>query len=206
MKRTLFIAIALYCTLSMAAQSDLINVKSKGAKLAISDFANALIMSYENEDSDLNESLGSFANAWKAYSKGKRLPKGTTITVDTNNGYICYESKYDNDLLRMEMCFWNENDKRHKTFAYTTMCYSNGIYRPGQYDGIYFYRYDSANKKMSYTTDMGYIFEYSDKDNSWISYSLPRAGKDIIATTWHKNGKKQKTIKWNGHGFAKVSK
>lgn len=69
----------------------------------------------------------------------------------------------------------------------------------GQYDGLSFYRYDHATKKMARcNTGSGFDVEYLDK-----SYALPRTGKDIIVTTWHEDGKKtQKTLKWNGHGFS----
>ena len=57
---------------------------------------------------------------------------------------------------------------------------------------------ECATKRMSYTHAPGFDVEYFNK-----SYALPRTGKDIIVTTWHKNGKKtQKTLKWNGHGFS----
>jgi len=48
----------------------------------------------------------------------------------------------------------------------------------------------------------GFEEKYSTEDGSWISYSLPRTGKDIIYTEWRDGGKKQKTLKWNGRKFS----
>ena len=76
--------------------------------------------------------------------------------------------------------------------------FENGKAVLGQYDGLSFYRYDNATKKMSRCNTPGFDVEYLNK-----SYALPRTGKDITVTTWDKNGKKtQKTLKWNGHGFS----
>ena len=96
------------------------------------------------------------------------------------------------------MCYWNEADGKHKLFACSRWSFENGKSILGQYDGLSFYRYDNATKKMSRCNTPGFDVEYLNK-----SYALPRTGKDITVTTWDKNGKKtQKTLKWNGHGFS----
>lgn len=43
---------------------------------------------------------------------------------------------------------------------------------------------------------------FAPKDGANVTYSLPRSGKDITVTYWYENRKTQKTLKWNGHGFA----
>ena len=96
------------------------------------------------------------------------------------------------------MCYWNEADGKHKLFACSRWSFENGKAVLGQYDGLSFYRYDNATKKMARCNTPGFDVEYLDK-----AYALPRTGKDITVTTWDKNGKKtQKTLKWNGHGFS----
>ena len=50
----------------------------------------------------------------------------------------------------------------------------------------------------------GFDVFFSTDDGAWISYDLPRIGKDIIYTEWKDNvKKKQKTLKWNGRRFSK---
>ena len=39
-------------------------------------------------------------------------------------------------------------------------------------------------------------------DGAFVSYALPRTGKDIVMTTWYPDGPKQKTLKWGGRRFS----
>ena len=101
------------------------------------------------------------------------------------------------------MCYWNEADQKHKLFAYNVGCYQNGKYSAGQFDGLTFYRYNNATKKMAVTFETGFDVEYGTDDGCWASYALPRTGKDIIVTYWKNNAKKQqKTLKWQGSKFS----
>jgi len=43
--------------------------------------------------------------------------------------------------------------------------------------------------------------EYGTEDGAYVSYDLPRSGKDITVTYWYKDRKEQKTLKWDGHRF-----
>ena len=64
-------------------------------------------------------------------------------------------------------------------------------------NGITFFRYDNATKKMIVCDPPGFEVRYFD-----TSYALPRTGKDIIVTTWNDSGKKEeRALKWNGHLF-----
>ena len=57
---------------------------------------------------------------------------------------------------------------------------------------------------MTLCNDVGFDVEFGTNDGddvAYISYALPRTGKDIILTTWYKRGKQQKTLKWNGRRF-----
>ncbi len=157
------------------------------------------ILSEEVEECEA-EGLGIYESLQRAITnkeKGLPLNEGETLTIDTKNGFLLYEQTLDEDLSRIEMCYWNESDGKHKLFAENRWSYCNGKPILGQFDGLNFLRYNNSTKRMSYIDAPGFDVEY-DK-----AYALPRTGKDIIVTTWHEDGKKtQKTLKWNGHGFS----
>ena len=190
------------CTLAVAAQEDGFRVNYQGAKPTIKDFAKAYLASLftDVEECDL-EGLGMYADlqdAIKRQGKGLQLEENRTLTIDVKNGFLVYERKQDEYLMRIEMCYWNEADGKHKLFACSRWSFENGKAILGQYDGLSFYRYDNATKKMSRCNTPGFDVEYLNK-----SYALPRTGKDITVTTWEDNGKKtQKILKWNGRGFS----
>ncbi len=205
MKRiTLAILFALFA-LILPAQDDAIRVNYQGSKPSISDFAWAYLSVYNyDEDGDdcLDEARNAVKQAWINYRKGLPQDEGDNLTIDEKNGYVVYESKYDDDMVRIEMCYWNESDGKHKLFAYNVACFRNGRHDPGQFDGLLFYRYDNATRKMTYCDTPGFEDQYATEDGAWISYSLPRSGKDITVTTWLKDGSTQKkTLKWNGRRF-----
>ena len=208
MKRELLAIIFACCTLSLAAQ-DVIRVNYKGAKPTISDFAWAYLSDYVyNEDDDvLDEARNAAKYAWIQHRKGLPQDEGDKLTVDEKNGYAVYESRSEyegvEDLVRIEMCYWNEADGKHKLFAYNVACFRNGKYSPGQFDGLSFYRYDNATKKMTSIDAPGFEVQYGTDDGAYVTYALPRTGKDIIYSEWDENGKKkQKTLKWNGRRFS----
>lgn len=206
MKRLSF-AIILTCLAMAVSAQESIRVNYKGARPTISDFASAFLFDYVyDEDEDvLDEARSGAKAAWTRHCKGFPQPEGISLTIDEKNGYAAIEfrDEYEGDesLVRIEMCYWNETDKRHKLFAYNVTCFQNGKYSSGQFDGLLFYRYDSVTKKMTSCEAPGFEEKYSTEDGAWVSYSLPRTGKDIIYTEWRDGGKKQKTLKWNGRKF-----
>lgn len=204
MKRTLFAIILACCTLSMSAQEGGIRVKSQGAKPTISDFVTAYMNSISEGDDDCSdESFNAVKQAWNTKRAGKALRKSETLTIDEKNGFVLYENKIDENLLRVEMCYWNESDGKHKLFAYNVACYTDLKYSPGQFDGLTFLRYDNATKRMTYCESPGFEAVMGNNNGEWISYALPRAGKDIAVTTWLKSGKKQlRQLKFNGTKFS----
>lgn len=210
MKRTSLTIIFACCILALAAQ-DVIKVNFKGSKPTISDFVGAYLNDYvynENDDDCFNEVRASAKQAWINYLNGKPQVKNTNLIVDNRNGYVVFEGideyEGDKDVVRVEMCYWNEADGKHKLFAYNVKCFRNGKYSPGQFDGLQFYRYNNATKKMTYYQMPGFDSSLYTEDGAYITYSLPRVGKDIVITYWYDNGtKKQKTLKWNGRKFSK---
>jgi hypothetical protein len=208
MKKLSLAIILTCCTLAMAAQ-DAIRVNCQGAKPTISDFITAYLAPTYGEDGECDsESMNGIRNAWECHRKGVKQEEGTSFYLDVKNGFAVYEYKYSEDkdvyLTRIEMCYWNEADGKHKIFAYNNMLYKNNQYFPGQYDGLTLMRYNNATKTMKIHSDAGIQSVYEKKAPSVeCSFALPRSGKDITVTLWHGNGKKtEKTLKWNGSGFS----
>ena len=203
MKRLSLAIVFACCMLAVAAQEGGFRVSYQGAKPTIKDFAKAYITSLLNPEDEEPEGDGlymyeSMQKAMTCQEKGQPLKKNETLTIDLKNGFLMYEQKDDYYVYRIEMCYWNEADGKHKLFADNRWSFEDGKAILGQYDGLSFYRYDNASKKMARCNTPGFDVEYLDK-----SYALPRTGKDITVTQWDKNGKKtEKTLKWNGHGFS----
>ena len=203
MKRLSLAIVFACCMLAVAAQEDGFRVNYQGAKPTIKDFSKAYISSLLNPEDEEPEGDGlymyeSIQKAMVCQEKGQPLEKDKTLTIDLKNGFLVYEEKDDYYVYRIEMCYWNEADGKHKLFACSRWSFENGKAILGQYDGLSFYRYDNATKKMSRCNTPGFDVEYLNK-----SYALPRTGKDITVTTWEDNGKKtQKILKWNGHRFS----
>ena len=206
-KAALFAIVFACCTMTVAAQRT-IRVNCQGANPTISDFVTAILAPTYGEDGEEDESMNGIRYAWECYRKGKPQHEGVTFTLDQKNGFACYEYREVEEgvefIARIEMCYWNEADQKHKLFAYNYMCYDNGRYSPGQYDGLTFYRYDNATKTMRYTSDPGVdAAQKATPPSVMVSFSLPRSGKDIVMTRWMSSGtKQQQALKWNGHGFS----
>ena len=207
MKKTFLATILACCSLALAAQ-DSIRVNYQGDRPTIKDFAQSYLFApledYEEEAMWVDEATNAMKDAWTRRGKSQKLEEGQSLMIDQRNGFVVFESKYEEDLLRMEMCYWNESDGKHKVFAINTSSFHNGIYTsPGQYDGLTFYRYDNATRKMTPEYEMGFEVEYQTEDGAWVTYALPRSGKDITVTYWYENGTtKQRPLKWNGSKFS----
>ena len=175
-------------------------VSYQGEKPGISDFAGSYLTDMIDSDDDCMEGVMLYRDlhqAMKRQAKGLPLADGETLTVDSRNGYLIYEKSEDGYLNRIEMCFWNEADGKHKLFAENRWAFSSGKPIIGQYDGLSFYRYDNATKMMA-----PYYMRGLDVGSGTRTYTLPRTGKDIVATIWNDNGtKSQKTLRWDGQKF-----
>ena len=203
MNRIVLAILFAFCTMTLSAQ-DAIKVNYQGEKPTISDLAWAFL-SYDNGEEELegeaDESFNAIKQAWIHHREGTPLDEHVTLTIDDKNGFVLYEFRYEESLLRIEMCFWNESDKKHKLFAYNVGYYYDGEYSPGQFDGIVFCRYDNATREMTYCESPGFEVEYGTDDGAWVSYDLPRTGKDITVNYWLNGKRTQKTLKWDGQKF-----
>ena len=209
-KVLLLVSLLAFSVLGLSAQS--FPVKFQGEKPNISDFAwayvNYELAPEEGEDEEegfYNESIGAVKNAMEMQRANKTLGPGSMLSIDLRNGFVLYEWKDpDSDnRLRVEMCYWNESDGKHKLFACGVYYFDGDKYSAGQFDGLTFYRYDNAAKTMTYADDIGFDVEYSTEDGAWVTYDLPRSGKNITVTYWYDNGtKKQKTLQFDGRRFS----
>lgn len=205
MKRETLTIIFACLVLALSAQ-DVVKVNYKGAQPTISDFVSSFLSSRDCDEDDCcaDEALNHFADAWNNYHSGLPLQDGQTLTIDEKNGYVHFESRHVSEsfehLLVIEMCYWNEADGKHKLFALNTTSFLNGKFSVGQFDGITFYRYDNASKKMTRCDYLDVIPEC--EEDVMRSFALPRTGKDITVTLWYDNGNKERTLKWNGHRFS----
>ena len=199
MKRLSLAILLTFCMMGMAAQEG-IQVLYEGPQPNIYDFAWAYCLQ-DNGDAEEceRESLTGLADALERYAQGEEQSKNVKLTVDKKNGFLCHEWRDGENMQRIEMCYWNEADKKHKLVAVSRWCYENGKPALGQYDGLSFLRYSNATKKMTFCAAPGFDVEY---DNT--TYSLPKVGKDITMNKWSKSGQKTQTpLKWNGKGFSK---
>ena len=197
MKRKSLALIFVCCALALAAQ-DVIKVNYRGATPTIIDFTRAFANFIDNEDDCGDKPTGGVLLALNNYRKGLPQEEGVTIEVDKKNGYILYEFRLGNTIVRREACFWNEADGKHKLFAFNNMAsISDGQPYISETSGITFCRYNNATKKMRFCKNPDFEMDYIN-----TTYALPRIGKDIIVTKWNEDGTKtEKTLKWNGHGF-----
>ena len=202
MKRIASVIIFSCLTLSLMAQSG-IKVNYKGAKPTVADFAWAAFpsLNYEDEEESGDRPWRALENAMKRHSKGLAQEEGEKLDIDSKNGYILFEHAGDENvdyIFRLEVCYWNESDGKHKLIAFNNMAsYTDGKPCLTEMSGIDFYRYDNATKRMVRCDPPGFEIEYDG------IYELPRIGKDIIYTKWNDDGTtKRKVLKWNGRRFS----
>ena len=208
MKRTALVIMMTLSLLSMMAQKETVRVDFQGAQPTIVDFLSAYLYTIPDAN-DLDECdvesvalYDGLRTAFLYQGEGIELHEGETLTIDQKNGYLLYELRRDEYLSRIQMCFWNESDGKHKLFACIRETFMNGRYVCGQFDNQEFYRYDNATKTMRSCSaeDIGIDAAYT--MGGPLSFSLPRTGKDITVTQWNDKGKtREKQLKWNGHGF-----
>lgn len=200
--RRITLAIILSClTLSLMAQSG-IKVNYKGSRPTVADFAWAAFpsLNYEDEEESGDRPWRALENAMERQRKGLPQEEGETLTIDTKNGYILFEQVYNevvNHVFRLEVCYWNESDGKHKLIAFNDLASTtDGSPCLTETSSFYFFHYNNATKLMVGCEPPGFEIDYGG------IYELPRVGKDIIYTQWNEDGTtKKKILKWNGRRF-----
>ena len=179
-----------------------IKVSYKGSRPTVTDFAWAAFpsLNYEDEEESGDRPWKALENAMKRHSKGLPQEEDVKLVIDKKNGYILFERSNGEDtyLFRLEVCFWNESDGRHKLIAFNDLAsFSDGMPAVTETSNFCFYRYDNVTKRMVACDPPGFEIDYG------CSYELPRKGKDIVVTQWNADGtSKQKVLKWNGKQFS----
>ena len=201
MKRIVLAIIVVCLALSMMAQNG-IKVNYKGSKPTVADFTWAAFpsLNYEDEDESGDRPWRALQDAMTRHSKGLPQDEGETLTIDTKNGYIVFERSNDDydHIFRLEVCYWNEADGKHKLIAFNDMAsFTEGKPSVTETTNMCFYRYNNATKRMVACDPPGFEIDYS------CTYELPRVGKDIVVTKWNDDGTfKRKVLKWNGRRFS----
>lgn len=203
MKRTLLSAIICFCLAVSLMAQDGYKVNFKGSKPTVTDFTWAAFTSlnYEDEEETGDRPWTIVRDAMERQRNGLPLDRGETLTIDTKNGYILFEKvcdEYDDVyVIRMEVCYWNEKDGKHKLIGFNNMAsVEKGKPFFTEVSDFVFFRYNNATKRMVRCDPPGFEIDYE------ASYELPREGKNIIATRWNSDGTTERTVlKWNGRRF-----
>lgn len=193
MKKIVLFAIILEMSMSVQAQG--VRVNYKGDKLTISDFVTAYLSQEDDE-----EMIRGIWEDWQCHQQGKALSDGASFLVDMKSGFVRYDKRYaSNTYSYTELCYWNCKDNQHKLLAVNRGCIEGGKPVTAQFTGLKFYTYDNATKRIlhTYNTDLG----ASIHTKSEVTYALPQAGKDIMATIHAHQGEVQILMKWNGAKF-----
>jgi hypothetical protein len=173
-----------------------IPVSFRGSQPNIKDFVVALLAS------NTGENMNGLREAWRFYKNGMKQMPGDDLIVDTQNGYVGYESKDDNSRQVIECCYWNYADKKHKLVAVSNDDYMNGKPIVGQFSGVEFYIYENASRtmKVAYAQDLGAVIDVP-AGEMVVTHALPRTGKTMIYTIHTASGKIPKRLTWNGSRF-----
>ena len=181
--------------MGMAIQAQGIRVNYKGAKPTITDFVTAYLSQEDDE-----EMISGIREDWESHQQGKALSNGSSFTVDVKNGFVRYDRRYTgNTYSYTELCFWNCKDNSHKLLGINRGCLEKGKPVTAQFTGLKFYTYDNQTKRMSQTlnSELGASVDV----RPVVTYALPQAGKDIMATIHAQQGEVQILMKWNGAKF-----
>ena len=207
MKRILFTAVLLLCTLPLLrAQEEedwSFPVKYSGPRPTITDFVSAIL-----SPEDIGESLGEMSGNWDLYLAGKALPADHSFVVDTKNGYVRYDVTFPHEEGEyvyhdfIEFCYWNCADGKHKVVAENTVSTQDGEPFVGQYSGLSFFLYDNNTRKMApiYSGDLGIEVECPE-DTEWFTHKLPQTGKTIEYLFHTPSGEIRRSFTWNGSKF-----
>lgn len=222
MKTNLIAVIALITGFILPANvvsQERIRIESNGHTVNILDFARAYLASHHDDD---------FCRAAaRKLSKGSHSNGNEATTVDSRNGFFAYEQtdKRDKTATRIEICYWNCDNKREKLVAVNRLFTSGSMTE----SDLTFYRYSTRSGVMTLMRapfdrvpqpgDMLNRARADEKTKRRVttarnedanafqpSYSLPRTGKDITfrfadPDAVPRSAQRQGIMRWNGNGF-----
>lgn len=201
MRRIALVIILSCLTLGLMAQRK-IKVHYNGSAPTITDFTWAAFpsLNFEYEEETGDRPWKALQNAMERHRKGLQQEPGETLVIDSKNGYILFERTEDFDpgyVFRLEACYWNESDGRHKLIAFNDMAsFTNGKPSLTETSYFYFFRYDNVTKRMVSCDPPGFEIDFC------CTYELQRNGKNIDVKLWNQDGSAiQKLLKWNGKCF-----
>ena len=192
MKRLTFIICQLLFSVALMAQETRVNFQ--GAQPVITDFVTASLMR------DGDEFIRGAQENWNRRLQGKPLEDGASFMVDVRNGFVRFDKRYTtNTYSYVEFCFWNCANKKERIVAVNSGCVESGVPVNSEFTTLKFYRYNNQKKTMEWLSrqDIGAAINVQ----SVVSYALPQAGKDIMATIHAPNGEVQILMKWDGSQF-----
>ena len=193
MKRIiLFVAIALM--MGMAVQAQEFRVNFAGAKPGIIDFVTAALQR------DGDEFIQGTQENWTRRQEGRALDDGASFIVDAKNGFVRFDKRHSAKSYEyVEFCYWNCANQKEKIVAVNSGMVEQGRPVSSEFTTLKFYRYDNQKKTMQWLSrqDIGAAVNVS----SVVSYVLPQAGKDIMATIHGPQGEVQILMKWDGSQF-----
>ena len=172
-KSYLLLALLLTMTMAASAQNPYADIekndtysdvlKFSGQKPTITDFVTYYIGEPIPPEEDDGMECGwicDFKDIWYKYRKNKPLTTSEKwtekVTVDAKNGYACLEAyfalkeeNYKRDA-KLEMCYWNCSDGKHKVVAVSETNSDNGqLIGPGMFGGFQLYLYNNDTRKIT---------------------------------------------------------
>ena len=203
--------------ISLAQPVESCKVNFTGKAPTIKDFAKAYCSQFE---------AGSFERqALAAFTKGNAKKGKTECIVDSKNGYVKYTTPADGDLMTLEMCFWNCNNKNEKLVAVNSV--NNGMGFDESF--LEFYRYNVKTRTMKHieapfdrepaaielvdqekapknVVNMVLSAQNEDANKYQPSFTLPRIGKNITfrmadRTAIPKQYQREGKLIWDGSRF-----
>ena len=172
MKRLSFSILFSCFTLALVAQES-IRVNYQSLKPTIYDFVWAFLSSKEHSD----ESFNAIKHAWILHRNDAPLPENVRLTIDQENGFVVYEARSNENILKIRMCYWDEIDQKHKLFAYKV---DNANYSSEKVDRLIFYRYNNTSKMMDMWDNMGKKIAYVEVDSIMENYTFCKEYKAIL--------------------------
>ena len=228
-KKTIIMLALIAIPILGIAQPQSCKVTYGGKQPTIKDFARAYCSQFDN-DSFERQALAAFmsgnSKSTLSSSANERIAGGCTdCIVDTRNGYMKYIAHTGGNIIALEICYWNCNNKNEKLVAINTIDSSMGF----DDSSLTFYRYNVKNKKMRHIEAPFYrtprpidLIDQSKADQKTIemvlnsrnedackfqpAYIMPRSCKDIICRMADPNAvprefQRECKLSWDGDGF-----